>query len=95
MFITKWSQGSAVDIATAYGLDDQGVPVVSEFSLLHIVQTGSGAYAASYPMGTRGSFPKSKAAGFVKLTTHRQLVPRSRKCGSVDPLPHMPSWHSA
>jgi hypothetical protein len=27
------------------------------FSLHHRVQTGSGAHAASYPMGTRGSFP--------------------------------------
>jgi hypothetical protein len=31
----------------------------------------------------------------VKLTTHLQLVPRSRKCGSIHPLPHMPSWRSA
>jgi len=27
------------------------------------VQTGSGAHTASYPMGTRGSFPGGKAAG--------------------------------
>jgi hypothetical protein len=27
------------------------------------VQTGSGAHLASYPMGTRGSFPGGKAAG--------------------------------
>jgi hypothetical protein len=33
--------------------------------------------------------------GGLKLTTHLQLVPRSRKCGSIHPLPHMPSWHSA
>jgi hypothetical protein len=26
----------------------------------------------------------------VKLTTHLQLVPRSRKCGSIYPLPHTP-----
>jgi hypothetical protein len=31
----------------------------------------------------------------VKLTTHLQLVPRSRKCGSIHPLPHTPSWRSA
>jgi hypothetical protein len=38
----------AVGTATAYGLGDRGdgvrVPVGSEFSLLHIVQTGSGAH---------------------------------------------------
>jgi len=33
------------------------------FSLHHRVQTGSGAHPASYPMGTRGSFPGGKAAG--------------------------------
>jgi hypothetical protein len=31
----------------------------------------------------------------MKLTTHPQLVPRSRKCGSIHPLPHTPSWRSA
>jgi hypothetical protein len=31
----------------------------------------------------------------VKLTTHLQLVPRSRKCGSIHPLPRTSSWHSA
>jgi hypothetical protein len=45
-------------IETAYGLDDRwiGVRVLvrSEFSLLHIVQTGFGAHPASYPMGTGG-----------------------------------------
>jgi hypothetical protein len=30
----------------------------------------------------------------VKLTTHLQLVPRTRKSGSIHPLPHMPSWPS-
>jgi hypothetical protein len=59
------SRGSAVGIATDYGLDDRGVGVRvgSEFSLLHVVQTGSGAHPASYPMGTGGSFPGGKAAG--------------------------------
>jgi hypothetical protein len=33
------------------------------FSLIHIVQTGSGSHADSYPMGTEGSFPRGKAAG--------------------------------
>jgi hypothetical protein len=28
----------------------------------------------------------------VKLTTHLQLVPRSRKYGSIHPLPHMPLY---
>jgi hypothetical protein len=61
------SRDSSVGIATAYGLDDRGagvrVPVGSEFSLLYIVCTGSGAHPASYPMGTGGSFPEGKAQG--------------------------------
>jgi hypothetical protein len=32
------------------------------FSPHHRVQTSSGAHPASYPMGTRGSFPGGKAA---------------------------------
>jgi len=31
--------------------------------LRHRVQAGAGAYPASYPMGTAGSFPGRKAAG--------------------------------
>jgi hypothetical protein len=34
-----------------------------ECELLRIVQTGSGAHPASYPMGIRGSFSGGKAAG--------------------------------
>jgi hypothetical protein len=34
-----------------------------EFSLLHVVQTDSGAHPASYSMSTGGSFPGRKAAG--------------------------------
>jgi hypothetical protein len=33
-----------------------------EFSLLHIVQIGSGVHPTSYPVGTRGSFFGGKAA---------------------------------
>jgi hypothetical protein len=36
---------------------------VKNFSLLHVVQTGSGVHPTSYLMGTGGSFPGDKAAG--------------------------------
>jgi hypothetical protein len=59
------SWDSAVGIATGYGLHDREVavrvPVGQEFSLLHVVQTGSGVHPASYPMDT--SFSGDKAAG--------------------------------
>jgi len=36
---------------------------LSSFSLsIYVVQNGSGAHPASYPMVTRGSFPGGKAA---------------------------------
>jgi hypothetical protein len=51
-----------------YGLDYQGSRVrfpagAGKFSLHHRVHNDSGAHPASYPMGTRGSFPGGKAAG--------------------------------
>jgi hypothetical protein len=59
-FLTSWALG--------YGLVDRGSRVrfsagAGNFSLHHRVHNGSGAHRASYPMGTRGSFPGSKAAG--------------------------------
>jgi hypothetical protein len=55
-------------IALGYGLDVRGSRVrfpaeAGNFSLHHCVQSGSGVYGASYPMGTGGSFPVGKAAG--------------------------------
>jgi hypothetical protein len=49
-------------------LDDRGSRVrfpagAGNFSRHHRVQNGSGTHKASYPMGTRGSFPGVKAAG--------------------------------
>jgi hypothetical protein len=55
--------------------------------LLHVVQTGSGAHLASYPVGT-GAFPPGLSDRGVRLTTHFQPVPRSRKRGSKHPLPY-------
>jgi hypothetical protein len=58
---------SALGMATGYWLDIQGngvrIPIRFRISLLHIVQTGSGAHPASYPMGTGCDFPGIKAAG--------------------------------
>jgi hypothetical protein len=58
----------SVGITLGYGLDDRSPRVRfpagdGNFSLHHRVQNGSGAHPASYPMGTRGSFPGDKAAG--------------------------------
>jgi hypothetical protein len=39
--------------------------------------------------------PRAQSGRGLKLTTHLQLVSRSRKCRSIHPLPHMASWRSA
>jgi hypothetical protein len=61
------SRDSSVGIATDYGLDDRGVgvrvPYSQEFSLLHVVQIGSGVHPTCYPVGTGVFFPEGEAAG--------------------------------
>jgi hypothetical protein len=63
--VETWSQDSSVGMATGYGLGGRGS--ISDkgkiFYVLHSVRTDSEAHPASYPMGTGGSFPDSKAAG--------------------------------
>jgi hypothetical protein len=61
-----YSRDSSVGIALGYGLDDWGSRVrfpaeAGNFS--HRVQNDSAAHSASYPMGTRVSFPGGKAVG--------------------------------
>jgi hypothetical protein len=62
------SRDSSVGIALGYGLDDRGSRIrfpagAGNFSLHHRVQNGSETHPASYPVGTRVSFPGGKAAG--------------------------------
>jgi hypothetical protein len=49
-------------------------------------ETGSGAHAASYPMGTGGILPGVKRGRGVTLSTHFHLVLRSRMGTSYTPL---------
>jgi hypothetical protein len=61
------SSDSSVGIALGYGLDERSSRVrfpaeAGNFSH-HRIQNGSGAHPASYPMGTRGSFPGGKEDG--------------------------------
>jgi hypothetical protein len=53
---------SSVGVGTGWTARVQ-FPAVQDFPLLNIVQTGSGAHTAFYPMGTGGFFPGVKAAG--------------------------------
>jgi hypothetical protein len=62
------SRDSSIGIALGYGLNDRGSRVrfpawAGNFCLHYRVQNVSWAHPALYPMGTRGSFPRGKAAG--------------------------------
>jgi hypothetical protein len=61
------SRNSSDVIATDYGLEDGGVgvrvTVGQEFSLPHIVQTGSGVNPTNYPMWTGANLLGGKTAG--------------------------------
>jgi hypothetical protein len=77
------SRHSSVGIALGCGLYDRGSRArfpagVGNFSLHHRVLNGSGAHPASYPMGV-------KRPGREADILH--LVPRSRMCGVIPPLP--------
>jgi len=79
-----------------YWLDDRSsVPGSGrDFSLCHHIYTDSWAYAAAYPVGTRGSFPGVKRPG-RGTTTHFYVVLRLRVNGTIPPLPHTSSWRDA
>jgi hypothetical protein len=82
------SWDSVVGIATGYGLDDQGGWNLSHGRVKNFL----------FPKKSRpvlGSTQPPIQWQGVKRTTHPQLVPRWRKCGSIHPLLHMPSWRSA
>jgi hypothetical protein len=71
------SQDNAVSIVTGCGLDWNRAELKSwqDFSPVYIIQT----HPASYPVATEGQG--------MKLTTHLQLVPRSKIWGAMPPLP--------
>jgi hypothetical protein len=80
------SRASLLGIVIGDEVDGQVLIQTGEgyFSLFHSVQTGSGAQLPSYPMGTWGHF----RCRSVKLTSHPNLIPRSR----MDICLHSPMW---
>jgi hypothetical protein len=64
------------------------------FSLLHVVQTSSGAHPASYTMGTR-TFPPGVT--FPERETDPSILSTGEvnNDGAIPLLPHMPSWRGA
>jgi hypothetical protein len=94
LLIIARSQNSTISIATGWAA--KGLLFKSwqgqDPSPLHVVEIGSGAHLASYPMGIGSSFPRGKTA---KLTTRLKLVLSSRISGSIHPLLNISSWPSA
>jgi hypothetical protein len=88
----------SIGIADGYGLDDRGVgvrvPVTSKlFSSPRPPDRLWGPSSLLYN-ACRGQYPRRQSGRGLKFTTHLQVVSRSRKCGSIHPLPHTPSWCS-
>jgi hypothetical protein len=91
------SRYSSLAMALGYELDDRGSRVrfpegAGNFSLHRRVQNGSGAHPASYPMGSRGSFPGGKAAGAQSWPLTSNYCRGRRMSGAIFPLPNTPSW---
>jgi hypothetical protein len=64
MIPKKCSGDNSVGVATGYRLDGpSSIPVGAIFSFLHRAQIDSEVNPVSYPVGTGGSFPGSKASG--------------------------------
>jgi hypothetical protein len=99
LFNDNGSQDSAVGIATGYGLESRRVgvkvPVRAKFfSSLRRPDLFCGPPSLLFD-AYRGLFPRGLSDRCMKLTTHLQLVPRSRIRGSIHPLPHTSSCRSA
>jgi hypothetical protein len=87
-----------VGIAIGYGLDDR-VVVVRVLVRTRIFSSPQCPDRLWGPPSLLSNehwwiFPRGCNISGVKLTTHLQLVPRSRECGSIHPLPRTPSWRS-
>jgi hypothetical protein len=85
------SRDRAVGIATSYGLDDRGVgvrvPVESRIFSSPRRPDWHWSPSSLLSNGYPGLFPPRWSVRGEKLTTHLQLVPRSRQCESIHPLP--------
>jgi hypothetical protein len=58
-----------------------------DFSVRRLVQNGSGAHPASYPVGTRSSFPGGKAAGAGSWPLTSIQCRGQRMRGAIHPYP--------
>jgi hypothetical protein len=97
IYIYIWTRYSSGGIATGYGLNNPGsILGRARFSLLHNVQTDSGAHPASYPMGIGGSFPGGGVKQQGREADHSPpSIAEVKKGVAIPTLPNMSSRHSA
>jgi hypothetical protein len=92
------SRVGAVGIASGYGLDDRGLSSSPGRVKNFLFFTSSRPTLESTQPPIQW-VPGDLSPGVKRpgrdLTTHLQLVPRLRKCGSILRLPHTPSWRNA
>jgi hypothetical protein len=93
---TYYLWGSSDGIASGYGLDGRGVGVrslagVRDFSLLHSVQTGSGAQPASYAVGTGALSPEVKQSE-SECDHPRPYSAEIKNSGAIPPPPYISLW---
>jgi hypothetical protein len=84
-----------VGIATGYGLDDRGVWVRVPVDSWSFSPPNRPDRLCGPPSLLSSGYERLFPGLGVTLTSQLQLVPRSRKLGSIYPLPHTPSWGSA
>jgi hypothetical protein len=87
----------SIGITTGYGLEGLGSIVGGGeifFSVLHSIQTVSGAHPGSYPMGIGGSFRKAKRPRRDVYNSPSSCA-EAKNNGAIPPLPHTSSWHGA
>jgi hypothetical protein len=88
------SRDSSVGIMMGYGLNCHVRFPVWPGTLLHVILTGSGVHAASYPMGTEGSFPVVQRSG-READYSPQYSAEVRYGGAIPTFSHTSSWRGA
>jgi hypothetical protein len=86
------SRGSSVGIATGYGLDDRGVGVRVLVGSRILFSTSSGQ--ALGPTQPPIQWVPGVLSPAIKRPGREAHHSPPRKCGSIRPLPHTPSWRS-
>ena len=86
-------KGGPGGIASGCRLDDRAISGAKNFSLLQILQTGSGALSAPYSVGT-GDLSRGVKRPGCEITSNLHLVTILRMAGAKSPFLLVPSCFS-